>query len=339
MWGLGEVHFPRLNRNVRIPYFPFDMSIDTSRASMIDDLRVLRAYVAVAEELNFRKAAERLHMSQPPLSRMISSLEEQISAKFLIRTTRKVELTHEGRLFLEEAKQLLEAAAAAGRRIRHGVSSSDRPLRIGSTSSAYFVGLPDLVSNFRKAHPEVKLEMIGMNSADQVEALAAGNVDVGFVLPPAAHPDLSTALFASVRLQLAVREDHPLAAKDEPVNLKQFRDETFILHEKSKDPGMFEGILRCCERSGFRPKIRLKTEDEHCMGLVTSGAGIHFSAAPSMCLKMSGVSFVDLAGEAPLLEVFAAWRSDDPSEALAKFLKSAGVLRNGRRPVAKSGQL
>ncbi|MBK1881257.1 LysR family transcriptional regulator [Luteolibacter pohnpeiensis] len=292
---------------------------------MIDDLRVLRAFVAVAEELNFRKAAERLHMSQPPLSRMISTLEDQIDAQLFVRSTRKVELTRAGWLFLEEARSLLDAAAAAGRRIRHEVSSQARPLRVGSTSSAYFTGLPELMNHFGRTEPSMAVEMVGMNSADQLEALASGNLDVGFVLPPVLHSELSSVLFASVRLQLAVRDDHPLAKEPGAVSLNQFRHETFILHQRAQDPGMFEGILRCCERSGFRPKIRVKTEQEHCMGLVTSGAGIHFSAAPSMCLKMSGISFIDLDGEAPCLEISMAWRTDDPSPALASFLKAAST--------------
>jgi LysR family transcriptional regulator, benzoate and cis,cis-muconate-responsive activator of ben and cat genes len=290
---------------------------------MFDDLRILRGFVAVAEELNFRRAAERLHMSQPPLSRMISGLEEQLGAPLFLRNTRMVELTREGRLFLESAREVLETAAVAGREIRHRIGSQKRPLLIGCTSAAYFTGFPERMKEFRKAHPNLTVETVGMNSADQIEALATGRLDVGFILPPVLHEELSSAAFATVRMCLAVPEDHPSAIAGKAVPLGNFSNEIFILHERSKDPGMYEGILQCCSKAGFRPRIRVKIEDEPCMGLVTSGAGVHFSAATASCVKVAGVTFIELEGETPEIEVFMAWRKADPSEALAKFLTVA----------------
>lgn len=290
---------------------------------MIDDLRILRGFVAVAEELNFRKAAERLHMSQPPLSRMISGLEDQLGAVLFLRNTRTVELTREGKLFLAEAMAVLDSAAAAGRRIRHAFASGKRPLLIGATSSAYFTGFPEMVSRFRKEHPELAVETVSMNSADQIEALASGKLDAGFLLPPVFHDELRTVPFGSVRMRLAIPDTHALAGEPEPLALEKFRHDIFILHQREKDPGMYEGILRCCTQAGFRPKVRVKKDDEPCMGLVTSGAGIHFSAAAQSCIQMAGVRLVDLAGEAPSLETSLAWRKSDPSAALRRFLEIA----------------
>lgn len=292
---------------------------------MVDDLRILRGFVAVAEELNFRKAAERLHMSQPPLSRMISALEDQVNARLFTRSTRSVALSREGLLFLEAAREVLAAAAAAGRKVRHQIGSTDRPLAIGATSSAYFTGFQDLISRFRKSKPAPVMEIAGMNSADQIEALSCGRLDVGFVLPQSSQDGLRAAAFASVRMRLAVPEDHPLAAGGGEVALERFRGETFILHDREQDPGMYEGILRCCTAAGFRPRVRVKGKEEHCMGLVTSGAGVHFSVASSACLQTSGVAFVELAGEAPAFEIHAMWREADPSPALARFLTFAGL--------------
>ncbi|MDB6080245.1 MAG: hypothetical protein JWO82_3992 [Akkermansiaceae bacterium] len=290
---------------------------------MIDDLRILRGFVAVAEELNFRKAAERLHMSQPPLSRMISALESEVNATLFTRSTRKVELTREGAIFLEAARDVLDSAAAAGRRIRREISSPQRPLQIGCTSTAYFVGFPDLLGNFRAAHPDTPVEVRSMNSADQVEALVSGRLDVGFVLPSASHPQLTSTPFRSLRMRLAVPSDHPHGQSGQPVPLERFRHDLFILHNPVQDPGMYEGILRCCTRAGFRPRVRVKRDDEHCMSLVTSGAGIHFSAAAAPCVAISGVSFIDLAGEAPTVGIHVIRRSDDPFPPLRNFLHMA----------------
>ncbi|MES2437755.1 MAG: LysR substrate-binding domain-containing protein [Verrucomicrobiota bacterium] len=287
---------------------------------MIDDLRILRGFVAVAEELNFRRAAERLHMSQPPLSRMISSLEEQLDAPLFLRNTRRVELTREGRLFLESAREVLEAAAAAGRKIRQQIGSQKRTLLVGCTSAAYFTGFPELMKEFRKRHPDLTVEIMGMSSADQIEALASGRLDVGFILPPVLHKELSLAPFASVRMRLAVPDEHPLAGSGKAVPLENFMNDTFIIHERSKDPGMYEEILQCCMRAGFKPKIRVKKEDEPCMGLVTSGAGVHFSAATASCVRMAGVTFIDLLDRTPKVEIASVWRTTDPCETLRKFL-------------------
>jgi len=303
-----------------ILYFPIGLSIDTVSVSMIDDLRILRGFVAVAEELNFRAAAERLHMSQPPLSRMISSLEAQVGTPLFVRSTRRVELTREGRQFLSAATDVLDVAAAAGRKIRHQFSSAQRPLLIGSTSAAYFAGFPDLLKSFRSQHPGLPVETSSMNSADQMDALLSGRLDVGFVLPPAKHREVSMAVFTSIRMRLAISEEHPLSTQ-KLAPLESFMKDTFILHERGKDPGMYEGILQCCNRAGFRPKVRVKREDEHCMALVTSGAGVHFSAAGSSCLHLAGVSLLDLTGEAPKLEIVTIWRKDDPSETLRTFLE------------------
>ena len=299
---------------------------------MIDDLRVLRCFVAVAEELNFRKAAERLNMSQPPLSRLVSGLEEEMGVALFLRNTRMVALTREGKIFLKEALQVLDQAAAAGRRLRHQFQSGTRPLMLGSASAAFFVGVPALVGDFRSRHPQFPVEITGMNSREQIDALVSGRIDAGFVLPPVAAASLSSRIYASVRMSLAVPKGHPLAKlKRTTAPLEDFAGETFILHDRDRDPGMYEGIVSCCTRAGFRPRTRVLKPDEHCMGLVTSGAGVHFSVADSACISHSGVSFIKLSGEAPVLEVALAWRIGDPSPALKAFLEMGEKAKRGRR--------
>lgn len=296
---------------------------------MIEDLRVLRAFAAVAGELNFRRAAEQLHMSQPPLSRMISSLEETVGAPLFARSTRRVSLTPAGELFQVYAREVLHAAAAAGRRFRHSLATADRPLTIGATAAAWSAGFGTAVSRFRRQHRQSRLAVEHMGTADQIESLLSGKIDAGFVLPPVSHKSLVSVPFTSTRMRLAIAETHPLADSRKPVSLEAFSAETFILHERSEDPGMYECILRCCTQAGFKPKVRVKKRNEHCMALVTTGAGVHFSVASPGCLQSSGVKLLRLAGGAPRLEIALVWRRDDTSPLLHQFLEAA---RAGTEP-------
>ncbi|MCW1914979.1 LysR family transcriptional regulator [Luteolibacter sp. GHJ8] len=286
---------------------------------MIDDLRSLRAFIVTAEELNFRRAAERLHMSQPPLSRMIAGLEESLETKLFERSTRSVNLTTAGIRFYKEALALLEQADGLARRMKSESQARRRRFPIGCTAAAYCTEFPRMVARLRELHADMEIELHEMNSDAQLDALAATKIDAGIVLLPAAQPELEFAPFARIRMQMALPAAHPMADLREPVALADLRRDVFIVHTREENPAMYHEILHHCAKAGFRPKTLTKKKGQNCMAMVASGAGVHFTAATGRCTSVEGVKFVPLAGEAPVLEMALAWRKGDEMPAIASL--------------------
>lgn len=287
---------------------------------MIDDLRSLRAFVTTAEELNFRRAAERLHMSQPPLSRMIAGLEDALDTKLFERSTRHVALTESGELLYREAKTLLESADELARKLKRETGSRRR-FRIGCTAAAYCTAFPKIVARLRELHPEVEIELHEINSDAQLDGIASAKLDAGIVVTPTRHPALEILPFSSIRMRIAVPAKHPLASRKETASLAEFARDVFIVHTREENPAMYHEILHHCAKAGFRPRTLVKKKGQNCMALVASGAGVHFSAAHGQCVRIEGVNFVALKGEAPVLEMGLAFRDGDDTP-LVKDLRS-----------------
>ena len=187
------------------------------------DLNQLRCFVTVAEELHFGRAAARLNMTQPPLSRQIQVLEHIIDAPLLERTSRSVRLTPAGRSFLPEARRILklaESASQVARRIALGKSGS---LKIGFTAAAAYGFLPELVAACRAKLPEVDFSLKEMVSGDQFEALTSGQIDAGLLRPPIARPEIASRRVVAEPLLAAIPKKHPLA-NAESVTIKDFQD-------------------------------------------------------------------------------------------------------------------
>jgi DNA-binding transcriptional LysR family regulator len=287
---------------------------------MVDNLRSLRAFVAVAETLNFRQAAERLHISQPPLTRLIAAMERDLGVQLMERTTRRVALTTHGELMLGEARKLLAHADKAARTLRHHLGDRRR-LVIGCTSAAFFSPFPALVAKLRQEHPDLNLEIQERHTEAQLAGLVSAELDVGVLLLPVAHPALEIRQWSTIRMQIAVPTGHAVAvaAGDGPVPLEAFAKDNFIVHEFDENPAMYQEILQACQKAGFRPKVRIKRTGENCMGLVMTGMGVHFTMSDGGCMKLPGVRFLDLEGQAPELRMAVAWRRDDPSPLVREF--------------------
>src|ERR1700756_3433178 len=193
------------------------------------DLNQLRCFVTVAEELHFGRAAARLNMTQPPLSRQIQVLEHIIDAPLLERTSRSVRLTPAGRSFLPEARRILklaESASQVAQRIAKGKTGS---LKIGFTAAAAYGYLPELIAACRTKLPEIDFSLKEMVSGDQFEALASGQIDAGLLRPPIARPAFAARRVLAEPLIAAVPEKHPLATS-ETVSIKDFDGQSFIMY-------------------------------------------------------------------------------------------------------------
>ena len=193
------------------------------------DLNQLRCFVTVAEELHFGRAAVRLNMTQPPLSRQIQVLEHIIDAPLLERTSRSVRLTPAGRSFLPEARRILklaESASQVARRIAMGKTGS---LKIGYTAAAAYGFLPELIAACRARLPEVDFSLKEMVSGDQLEALGSGQIDAGLLRPPIARPELATRRVLAEPLLAAIPKKHPLASAA-TVAIKDFDGQPFVMY-------------------------------------------------------------------------------------------------------------
>ncbi|MEO0801051.1 MAG: LysR family transcriptional regulator [Cyanobacteria bacterium J06642_2] len=283
------------------------------------ELRDLRCFVVLCEELHFRRAAERLHLSQPPLTRLIGRLEQELGVSLFTRTTRSVKLTDSGRVLLAEAKELLSHADEVARRVRHGTADASKRLRISYVPLALYTVLPQLLDRCREEFAAIELDVVQRTTNASLDELHRAEVDIGFVYMPVYSPVLETKVVYREAMRLAVPTVHPLADKT-AVSLKAFADEIFILHPRAENPAMYDDILGCFQAAGFSPRIQEKGHDQNCMALLAAGHGVHFIASGMECLEPSGVSHLDISDHSPTLDIAIAWRHDDPSAVIEALI-------------------
>ena len=290
------------------------------------ELRHLRYFLAVAEELHFRRAAERLHMSQPPLSQQIRALEDELGVQLLDRDRRGVALTPAGAAFREEAKAILDSvdhAVELTRRVAHGEVGR---LRVAFVGTAMYGRLPELLRAFRAERPEVELRLRELGTAVQLEALRAGRIDVGFVRVPEAELD-------GIRAEVIDREDvvavlpggHPLASRDD-LALTELRDEAFVLLARRQAPGLYDATVLAMAQAGGVPRVVQEVaEVQTAIGLVAAGVGLTLVPASVGAQVRGEVVARPLRAPVPQVELRIAV-ADGPRDALVDaFLRSAGA--------------
>lgn len=285
------------------------------------ELYSLRYFVAVAEELHFGRAATRLDITQPALSRQIRKLETELGLELLYRTKRTVELTEAGAAFLIEVRKALqqvESAVYKAQRVARGEVGS---LRIAFTPSAMHTVLPEILKQFRQGYPSVNLEMTELCTLDQVDILRTETVDIGFLHPPIEAPFLKLSPLPGEKLVVALSQSHPLA-KQKRLLLKSLVTEPFILHPRYEGPMLYDQILNLCRNAGFEPHIVHETvKTQTRVGLVAAGMGITFVPESLQSSAVTGVSFCSLVGESPELQLAVAWQHNRISPVLQGFLQ------------------
>lgn len=284
------------------------------------ELRHLRYFVALAEELHFGRAAARLHMAQPPLSQQIKQLEAELGFQLFYRTKRSVQLTAAGERFLLETQLIferLDQAIATGRRTSRGELGE---LAIGFVSSASYSILPTLLQQFRQAFPEVALTLRELTSQVQLEALRENRIDLGFVRPPVSEPGLSQQPVLRESLVLALSEKHPLAPET-TVAIAALATESFILFPRLLAPGLYDQMIGLCQQGGFSPKVvQEAVQMQTIIGLVAAEIGIALVPRSLQNLQRSGVVYRPLHEPTPQVEIVLIWRQDDPSPTVQQFL-------------------
>lgn len=293
------------------------------------DIRQMRYFVAVAEELNFTRAAERLHMAQPPLSTQIRALEEELGAELFVRDKRRVFLTAAGHELLSRARSILEATAQAKSATRNAANGLTGRLALAYTASAMFTErLPAAIRRFVGTRSQVELTLHEMASLDQLYALHERTLDVGILRKPDVVPPTGVEIepWYHAPLVAAMPSDHPLAIRSS-VRIKDLRDEPLITYPRDAGIGLYWPVLKLCAQAGFRPRIvREAREPSVMIGLVSAGIGIAIVPADTQCIRLKGVTYQRLVGKDAVSTLYLAHRSDDESEHV-KWLLAA--LRAG----------
>jgi DNA-binding transcriptional LysR family regulator len=293
------------------------------------DLRHLRYFVAVAEELHFTRAAERLHIGQPPLSQQIQALEAELGVALLERSKRRVALTEAGKRFLVSARRVLAEAEQAAEDAQRAARGELGELRIGFSSSVPFTALlPRLLRDYRRAFPQVTLTLREMFAVDQMEALRADALDIGLVR----HSGLeqpADLVFHEIRqdpLRVAINASHPLAGRD-LLSLSDLRDEGFIAYPRGTGSGFMLQLHRLCLAAGFTPRVVQEAREITTqIGLAAAGLGVAVLPAPFECIKIEGIRYLPLADEGAYLALAAATRRLTASPLVSGFLDSLRAL-------------
>jgi len=304
------------------------------------ELRSLRYFVALAEELHFGRAARRLSITQPPLSLAIRALEAELDVQLFARNRRHVALTHAGAAFLDQARGVLARAAEAVETARAADRGDVGRLVIGFMSASIYTLLPPLLRSFAATHPGVRLDLRELPLPQQWEALRRGDIDAGFVRPPVADTAFDHAPLLDEPLRVALPSGHRLAAASR-IGIAQLRNEPFVMFQKSPGLVLHDLVLGFCMQHGFAPRVAQEASQTHAViGLVSAGIGVALAPASAQEIRLRGVTFRPLRERSPRIGTLLAWRRDDHSPALRAFIDTARGIDHRTRPadLAETGQ-
>ena len=299
------------------------------------ELKQLRAFVAVAEELHFGRAAEALHTTQPALSARVRGLETELGVRLLFRTTRTVRLSPAGESFLPEARRTLEQASRAARAARETGAAGAESLRIGGVDSATAGLLPTVVGAFRAARPATDIEVVEMLSGQALHCLRNRTLDIAFSRVPAPpnDPSLSSRPVLDERLFVAVGADHRLARAKAP-RLASVAAEPLVIPARAHRPILFDIVHDYFRSKGFEPNVHQEVNERHvAIAMVAAGLGVAIVPEWVRDFARPDVVFFALPGGAPSIPTHVVWRTEEPMRAVHDFLEQ--VPDRAARPVRR----
>jgi DNA-binding transcriptional LysR family regulator len=297
------------------------------------ELRHLRYFVAVGEEQHFGRASSRLRVAQPALSRQIQALEEEVGFKLFERLPRGVRLSAAGRLFLEDARRILQEvteAAARAARVARGQSGT---LRIGFAENSSWHGVvPDSFRRFREKHPDADLQLQPAASLDQLEAIRAGSLDAGFVnFMPKSDPELDQILVAVLHVELATPKGHRLT-KFKRVRLRDLTDAPFVWFPRQASPAFYDRMMNACYRGGLKSPhiVQEGLNEATILSLVATGLGVGWVLGTARWRCPETVAILPVVDLEMPLQLVLAWRKDNSSPLLANFIADVRRLPDVR---------
>lgn len=295
------------------------------------ELRHLRYFVAVADEQNFTRAAERLNISQPPLSRQIQQIEDELGTPLFERGARPLRLTEAGRFFYTHASRLLEQAGELATMTRR-VAQIERRLVIGFVPSTLYGPLPRVIRRFRDAYPATELTLLEMYTLEQLEALTSGRIDVGFGRVRFDDANVRREVLSDEPLVAALPADHPFAAKASPVSLHEIASQTLIAYPRTPRPSYADQVLSALRDHGLEPRaIHEVQELQTALGLVAAGIGVSIVPASVQRLRRDDVVYRPLTDSHVVSPIIMSTRLHDVSP------ESQTLIRLARETYAAEG--
>jgi DNA-binding transcriptional LysR family regulator len=289
------------------------------------ELRHLRYFLAVADELSFTRASQALHVAQSAVSAQVHALEQQIGVPLFDRNSRRVRLTPAGKAFQESAARILQASDDAVRQARRIGQASAGALAIGFTGAQTHEWMPQILRRFRQAYPAIEVTLLEMVPAEQIEALLTRRLDVGFIgaLEDKPPPGLHVECIAEERPLIGVPSDHPLARRA-AVKLSELRDEGFVFTSRQNSPSFRAWVTRLFQAAGFVPRI-VQEVDRARTGVQYVAAGFGLSIFPEHISRLPapGVTFLPLLGTQMKIRYGLAWRKAQVDEVVERFVAYA----------------
>jgi DNA-binding transcriptional LysR family regulator len=299
------------------------------------ELRTLRYFVTLAEELHFGRAAQRLSITQPPLSLAIRGLEEELRVQLFARNRRQVALTHAGAIFLDQARAILARTGEAVQLARAADRGEVGRLVIGFMSASIYTLLPPVLREFAASHSRVRLDLRELTLPQQLAALRRGDIHAGFVRPPVTDAELAMELLLEEPLHVALPAGHPLASARR-IRAVRLADEPFVMFQRAPGLVLHDLVLGFCLQQGFAPRVAQEASQSHAVvGLVSAGIGVALVPASAQEVRLRGVEFRPLVEKTPPVGTALAWRRDDTSPVLRAFVDTARRVAR-ERVVAKS---
>ncbi len=289
------------------------------------ELRHLRYFVAVADALSFTKGAQKLHLSQPSLTRQIKDLEEELGVRLLDRSKQGVNLTRQGARFLIDAKRVLDLSEEIVKSVQRTGEQPPSPLNIGYVADLFYDLLPVTLAAFQRSFPTVPINLFDMSCGDQFRALEEGQIDLGFagLRGPIEERGLQFLPIAAYDTVAAVAKNHPLA-KETVIHLKTLKPLFFIGMSEASYPGYRGWLTETCRKEGFAPKVLQDVEIERAIiQAVAAGLGVAILPEQVKRLPHESVVFRELR-PAVKTESCVAWKADNPSAALRAYIKIIG---------------
>jgi DNA-binding transcriptional LysR family regulator len=287
------------------------------------DSRNLQCFVAIAETGNFHRAAERCNISQPGISQQLLKLEQELKVDLVNRNSRQVSLTSAGAAFLPEAKRILEnmeLATNIARRVHQGLEGT---LVIGSTASALFILLPEIIERFKARQPNIRVEVRHLTTAEQEVALERREIHGGICHPPVSNEKLQAEMLVTLPFSLVMPTDHKLAGR-KTVHLRDLQNETAILFPRQVGPILYDSMIALFRQEGFLPERIVEASPvQSIIAMAACGTGVGFVASRVQRMQRRGAVFRDIAGPRPHITLGIAFPASGPGNLAAAFAECA----------------
>ena len=286
------------------------------------ELRHLRYFVAVARDRSFTRAAQRLRIAQPPLSRQIQQLEDELGVALIERGTRPARLTEVGRLFYEQAVQVLDRVEEMQAMVRRVQQAKRNLFSIGFVASTLYGKLPEVIRRYRAVRPGVEVALVELTSLEQIAALKEGRIDVGFGRIPLDDPGVIRHLLRNERLVAVLPLGHPLLDDPGPLRLRDLTGETLIVYPRAPRPSYADQVLALFHARDLKPRAVTETRElQTTLGLVAAQAGVAVVPAGVQRLRRDGVAYRDLDEEGATSPIILNHRRDDATVEVSVILE------------------